>query len=137
AGVEEMIREADPVAEQSTTRERARRVDRDDAGGLAELTDVREQGADQRRLADTGRPGHADHVRAAGLGIEVADDVVGERVGVLDERDRARERSTVAFAHARRERLAGPVPASGHAGTLCSRNWLRLRRGLLAHSACK
>ena len=51
-----------------------------------------------------------------GLGIEVGDDVVGERVAVLDERDRARERAPVAGADAGGEGLACPVAAPGHAG---------------------
>ena len=49
----------------------------------------------------------------AGLRVEVADELVRERVGVLDERDRPRERAAVAGAHARDERLARPL-APGH-----------------------
>jgi hypothetical protein len=46
--------------------------------------------------------------------IEVAHDLVGERVAVLDERDRACERASVASAHAGRERLASPLTPAGH-----------------------
>src|SRR2546423_14459176 len=77
-----------------------------------------EQGADQRRLADTGRSGDADDVCAAGLRIELADDLVGERIGVLDKRDRPRKSAPVALADGRRERLARPVPPPSHAETL-------------------
>ena len=43
--VEEVVGEADAVAEQRALRERARRVDRDHADGLAQAADV----ADERR----------------------------------------------------------------------------------------
>ena len=55
---------------------------------------------------------------AAGLGIELADERIRERVAVLDERDRARERAPIAAAHAGDELLERPLPAR-HAGTLC------------------
>ena len=44
--------------------------------------------------------------------VELADELVGERVAVLDERDRARERAPVAGADACDERLARPVRAA-------------------------
>ena len=72
-------------------------------------TNVADDRADQRRLAHAGRPGDADGVRAAGLGVEVADDVVRERLRVLDQRDRACERAPVAGPNAGRERLSGEV----------------------------
>ena len=66
ARVEEVVREADPVAQHGAPRERARRVDRQHADlaiGLAKLDAHR---ADQRALPHPGRPGDADHAGAAG-----------------------------------------------------------------------
>ena len=77
-----------------------------------------DQGRDEARLADPGRAGDADRVRLAGVGIEVGDEVVRERVAVLDERDRARERAPVAGANAGGEGLTGPVAAAGHRAPL-------------------
>ena len=51
-------------------------------------------------------------------GIEVGDEVVGERIAVLDERDRACERTPVAGANAGGECLTGPVAAAGHRARL-------------------
>ena len=84
--------------------------------------DVADERADQRRLSDPGRPGHADRVRPPRLRVEVADDFVGERVGVLDEGDRARQRTRVAGADARGEGLARPLPPQRHGreGYSCS-----------------
>ena len=59
AGVEEVVGEADPVAEQRALRERARRVDRDDADRLLPRAQVADERRDQARLADAGRPGEA------------------------------------------------------------------------------
>ena len=66
---------------------------------------------DQRRLADAGRAGDADHERLARLRIELAHELVGERVAVLDERDRAGERPAVARADAVGELLEAPRAA--------------------------
>ena len=64
ARVEEVVGQPDAVAEQRAVRERARRVDGDDADGLLEPAHVAEERADQARLADAGRPGDADRVGA-------------------------------------------------------------------------
>jgi hypothetical protein len=48
------------------------------------------------------------------LRIEVADDFVGERIGVLDERDRPRESAPVAGANAGSERLPREVTPCCH-----------------------
>ncbi len=56
-------------------------------------------------------------MRVARLGVEVGDDRVGERVAVLDQRDRAGERAVVAVPHSCREGLARPVAPAGHAAT--------------------
>ena len=118
-GVEEVVGEPDPVAEQRALRERARRVDRDDADRPARLPHVADERADQRRLADARRAGDADDERRARLRVEVADELVRERVAVLDERDRPRERAPVA-ARGRRRR---DRRASRRGG--CSRERLR------------
>src|SRR4051794_26302943 len=123
-GIEEVVREADPVTEERPVRERARRVDRDDADLLLAIPGEADERRDERRLADARRPRHSDGVRMPGLGIEIGHDLVRERVAVLDQRDRARERTWVAVADARSQRLARPVTASGHDGrcyAACSR----------------
>src|SRR5690242_12296482 len=113
-GIEEVVAEPNPVAEQRTVRERARRVDRDDADRCPALADVADQRGNKARLADAGRPGNSDRVGGAGLGIEIRDDAVGERIAVLYERDRPCESAPVSLTDAVGEALAGPVAASGH-----------------------
>ena len=73
--VEEVLREPDPVTEQSALRERARRIDRDHAGRALQRTDVPKQRGDQARLADARRSGDADRIRPSGRRVDVADDV--------------------------------------------------------------
>ena len=48
--------------------------------------------------------------RAPGLGIELADERIRERIAVLDERDRPRERAAIALPHARGQLLERPLP---------------------------
>ena len=110
ARIEEVIGQPDPVAEKRPLRERARGVDRDDASRSFEAAHVAEERADQARLADSGRAGDPDRVGASGLGVQVADEVVGERVGALDQRDRPGERPPIAGPDTCGERLARPVP---------------------------
>ena len=57
---------------------------------LAHLTDQRR---DQGRLPHARRARDADHEGCARLRIQLLDELVRERVAVLDQRDRARERS--------------------------------------------
>src|SRR5439155_10788362 len=113
-----MVGEPDAVTEKCALRERAGRVDGDHACGRAEGTNVREQRGDQARLADARRPRDADRVGLPGGRIEVAHELVRQRIGVLDQRDRSRERAAIAGAHAVHERLARPLPPSGHGQTL-------------------
>jgi hypothetical protein len=80
ARVEEVVAEPDPVSEQRALGERARRVDRDHADALLVAAHVPDERADQRGLADARRTRHADGVGAAGVGVEVADDVVRKGV---------------------------------------------------------
>ena len=64
------------------------------------LAEQAHERADQRRLADARRPRDADDRCPAGPRIELADERVRERVAVLDQRDRARERPPVTRPHA-------------------------------------
>src|SRR5205085_4644666 len=116
--VEEMVGEPDPVAEERALAERARGVDRDHADGAAVAAQVPDERADQARLPDARRPRDADDVRAAGLRIELADEVGGERLAVLDERDRPRERAPVARPDALRELAERPLAPPRHGRTL-------------------
>src|SRR5439155_1995766 len=106
--------QADAVAEERPVRERARRVDRHDAHLRVLAAYEAQQRRDQTRLADAGRPGDTDGVHPTRLRVGLGDEVVCERVAVLDERDRASERTAVAAADAGGERLTGPVAAAGH-----------------------
>src|SRR4051812_44304711 len=118
AWVEEVIAQPDAVAEESAVRERARRIDRHDADRNVAFPHEPQERRDEARLADTRRPGEADRVHLPGLGIDVGDELVRERIGVLDERDRAGERTAVAAANAGGESLSCPVAAAGHRGGL-------------------
>jgi hypothetical protein len=106
-----VVGEADAVAEQRPVRERRRGVDGDDADSPLLRPHVADECREERGLADARRARHSDRVRASRLRIEVVDDVVGERVAVLDQRDRACERAFVALADAGGERLARPLAA--------------------------
>src|SRR5215471_19002557 len=112
--VEEVVAEPDPVAEQRAVREWARGIDRDHADGDVALTDVSDQGRDEARLPDAGRTGDADRVRGACLRVEVGYDAVGERIPVLDERDRACEGAPVAVTDTGGKLFTRPVAAAGH-----------------------
>jgi hypothetical protein len=86
-----VVGEPDPVAEQGSVREGARRVDGDDADAPVALADVTDERGDETRLADAGWACDPDRVRLAGVGVDLANELVGERVAVLDQRDRPRE----------------------------------------------
>ena len=103
--VEEVVGEADAVAEKGTLREGARRVDGDNADARPLPPHEADESADQARLAHAGRAGDADGVGVAGLRVELPDQLVGERVAVLDQSDRPCERTPVAGADARHELL--------------------------------
>ena len=112
--VEKVVREPDPVAEQRAVGEGAGGVDGDHAHGALLGAHVTHERADERRLADTRRARDADDERRAGLRIELADELVRERVAVLDQRDRPCERAAVAAPHAGRELVERPVAARAH-----------------------
>src|SRR2546427_156036 len=61
--VEEVVGEADPVAEERARAERARGVDRDHPDRPPRRAQVADERADQARLADSRRPRYADDVR--------------------------------------------------------------------------
>jgi hypothetical protein len=96
AGVEEVVGQPDAVAEQRAVREGRRRVDRQHGDLAIAFALVLGQRTDQRRLADAGRARQADHVRVAGLGVELADELPALGLVVLHERDRARQCALVA-----------------------------------------
>src|SRR5256886_17638654 len=106
-----MVGETDPVAQQRPLREGARGVDGDDADRLAVLADVSDERRDQARLADAGRARDPDRVGAPRFRVDVANELVRERVRVLDERDRARESALVARSDTRSGRLPREVAA--------------------------
>jgi hypothetical protein len=108
-GVEEVVREADAVAEEGALRERARGVDRDDADAPPVAAHALDERADQARLADARRAGDPDRVRVARLPVELLHELVRERVRALHQRDRAGEGAAVSCANAVGERLEGPA----------------------------
>ncbi len=114
-GIEEVIDEPDPVAEQCPLRERAGRVDGDDAYREPEAADVADERGDQRRLAHAGRAGDPDREGGSGCGVDLRDDRSRTRVAILHERDRSRERPAVTGTDACHELLVRPL-VPRHAG---------------------
>jgi hypothetical protein len=109
-GIEEVVGQADAVAQQRAAAERRGRVDREH-GDLAVLRAlVRDQAPISVDLPAPGGPGEADHRGAAGARIDLAHERPAVGVVVLDQRDRARQRALVAREEALGERLA----AIGH-----------------------
>ena len=129
ARVEKVVGEPDPVAEQRTLGERARRVDRDDADRRSR---ARERGGRAPRRGSTCRRPAARSVRPRTPGrcadTGRATSVVGERVAVLDERDRPCESAPVATADAGDEGLTRPVATAGHRGNGSDRTRRSSRR---------
>jgi hypothetical protein len=133
ARIEEVLGEADAVAQERAVGEGARGVDGDDTDGRVLLAQVVAQGRDEARLADARWPGDAEGDRFAGVRVEVGDDAGGDRVAVLDQGDRARHRPAVAAEHPLHERLARHRPATPAAtrrrGGLGGHGLVRLARG--------
>ena len=96
ARVEEVLGEADPVAEQGAAGEGAGGVDREHRDLALGLAQLRGQRTDQGALADPGRPGEADDPRLAGARVDLAHQLPAGRVVGLDQRDRPRQRPLVA-----------------------------------------
>jgi hypothetical protein len=82
------------------------------------MPDMTDERSDETRLADPGRAGDSNCKRPTSLRIELADEPVGERVPVLDERDGARQCAPIAVADAGDERLVGPFAPPGHVRTV-------------------
>ncbi len=112
--VEEVLGEADAVAQQRALGERRGGVDRQHADAAPRFAARLRERADQRRLADAGRPGEADDGGLARVGIDLLDQLPALRAVVLDERDRARQRAAVAVEQALRE--CGIELRVGHRG---------------------
>jgi hypothetical protein len=89
----------DPVAEDGASREGTGRIDRQDAHGMSERTDMAYQLIDQRTLAGTRRTGDTNHSRDAAAGVQLADQRAALHRFVLHERNRTRERTRIAAAH--------------------------------------
>jgi len=79
-GIEEMLGEANSIAEQGAARERARGVDREHAdvavGGAQKLG----QGADDRALSNPRRAGKPDDASTPGARIDLAHELPARRV---------------------------------------------------------
>ena len=84
-GIEEVVSEPDPVAEESALRERARRIHGDDAHRAAETPGMPDERADEGRLPDAGRPGDADRGGATRPRIDGADDFLRLGRAILDQ----------------------------------------------------
>ena len=146
AGVEEVLGEPDPVAQQRAAAERRGRVDREHRDLAVQRALVLDQRADQRRLAGAGRPGEADDRGVAGVRVDRLDERPALGVVVLDQRDPARQRALVTaqqplgqgVRHGRRQdslgarwrRCPGPLPRRP-----CTACPLPLRGGPLALAA--
>ena len=127
--VEEVLGEADAVAEQRAVGERRGRVDREHADGAAGLAARLGERADQRRLADAGRPGEADDLGVPGVRVDLADELPALGAVVLDERDRARERAAVAVEQALCEASARSSSAHHRRGRRLASLRVPLRSG--------
>ncbi len=96
AAVEEVLGQADPVAEQRAVGEGRGGVDGQHANRAPGLAPGLREGADERRLARAGRAGEADDRRPAGVRVDLLHQLPSLGAVVLDQRDRARERTTIA-----------------------------------------
>ncbi len=115
ARVEEVVGEADPVAEDGSVGEWARRVDRDHARSAPIRPDLADERRDQARLSHARGARHPDDVGMARVGEEQPDELPGLGVAAFDERDRPGERA----------RLTG----ADRGGELSSRHALRATAG--------
>ena len=100
ARIEEMIGEADAVAEHRALGERARGVDRQHADGPLASPQLGRDGADQGALPDPRRAGKANDPRPAGPRKELGDEPIAVGVAILDEADRSGQRPALAGEHA-------------------------------------
>ena len=70
--VARQFQHADTVAEDGATRKRARGIDGDDADSAAAFAKLLGQRANHRRLAAAGHAGQPDHMRAAGMAVQLS-----------------------------------------------------------------
>ena len=96
AGVGGVSRHPHAIAKDGATRERAGRIDSNDANSQTSPPDFRRQRIDQRTLARARRTGYADQIRAASTRINLPDQRGGCWCLVLDHRDGACDRPPVA-----------------------------------------
>jgi len=114
ARVEEVVGEADPVAEQGAAGKGAGGVDREHRDLPLDLAQLGGERADQGALADAGRAGEADDPSPAGSRVDLADELPTGWVVGLDQRDRPRQRPLVAGDEALGE--GGGLGGVGHGG---------------------
>ena len=125
ARIEEVIGEADAVTEERAVRERARRIDGDDADRLLALADVARRARRSGSTCPTpGGPVTPTTPGTPGLRIHLTHERIRERVAVLDERDRTGERPPISPAHAGDELLERQLPSAPRRDSM-----RRLRRG--------
>ena len=130
AGVEEVLGEPDPVAEERAAGERARRVDRDHARPSSpRRAHVGDERRDQARLADAGSSGEADDAGAAGAAVEQADELAG-RADRRSRRARSRGRARASRPPRRPPRARGRLrrPVIPEAAGSSSASIPRVRR---------
>jgi hypothetical protein len=111
---------AQAVSQHGAAGEGARRIDGNDADrqpargrlcarlprtGVRSAPNPGDEPIDERALARTGRPRHADQVRAPRPAENRADQIGARRIFVFDERNRPSHRARVAREHALGERV--------------------------------
>ena len=96
AGILRVRLHANAIAEHGAAAERARRIDGNDADGLAGLAPPRDQTIDERAFSRAGRAGDAHEKCVAGFRKYLSHQRSGVIAGVLDERDAASNGSRVA-----------------------------------------
>src|SRR6185295_11697036 len=116
-GVQEVVGQPDAVTEERALGEGARGVHGDDADRRVLGAHVANERTDEARLPDSGRPGDADPVRITGARIELADELVRERIRALDQRDGTGESAALAGADALDERFESPAAGQSRAGS--------------------
>jgi len=94
-GVEEVLGQADPVAQHRAAAERRRRVDREHADLSPKRAPAARKRSDQSRLARTRGAREAHDPRPGGVRVDLAHELPAGRVIVRHQCDRARERATV------------------------------------------
>src|SRR5438034_7715065 len=120
AVVEEPLAHADAVTEDRAAAERARGIHGDDRHASGLLSIQAGEAIHERRFAAARRAGDPDRLREAGLWVELAHGFRRAGLVVLDDRDKARDRSLVPRARAS-EQIARRGPPCRHQST--RRSW--------------